>query len=183
MTLTLARPHPDEYHQYYARYLDPLLVDDARPLLERRFAPILALASGLDDAGACARYAPGKWSIKEVLGHVADTERIFAYRALRFGRGDATAVPGFDEKTFVASAGTDRRPLASIVDDLTAVRAASLTLLDSFTPEMLELRGEASGYTMSVRALFWSMAGHEQHHETMLRQRYGLGAASASARG
>ena len=183
MTLALARPRPDEYHPYYARYLDPLKVEDARPLLERRCVPLIALVSGLDDDAACRRYAQGKWSVKEVLGHLSDTERIMAYRALRFGRGDSTSLPGFDENLYVARSGTDRRPLASILDELLAVRAASITLLDSFDEEALGRRGEANGHAMTVRALFWNIAGHEIHHESILRQRYGLGAASASAHG
>src|SRR5713226_5996114 len=97
MPIPLTRPLADEYHAYYARYLDPLGVDDVRPLLAARYATTLALVSGLDERAACHRYAPDKWSIKEVLGHLADAERVMAYRALCFGRGDLTALPGFDE--------------------------------------------------------------------------------------
>lgn len=118
------------------------------------------------------RYAPGKWSIKEVLQHVIDSERVFSYRALRFARNDATELPGFDENLYAPNADAGRRDLKTIVDELNAVRASSLALFQSFTPEMFLRAGNANGNRISVRALGWVIAGHAVHHMNVIEQRY-----------
>jgi len=120
------------------------------------------------------RYAPGKWSVKEVVGHVTDAERVFGYRALRIARADTTPMPGFDENAWVPAANFDRRSMPELVAGYQAVRAATVALFSSFDEEALTRRGTANDQEVSVRALAHIMAGHELHHMTILRERYGL---------
>lgn len=119
------------------------------------------------------RYAPGKWSIKEVVGHLSDTERVFAYRALRIGRGDPTPLAGFDDQTYVAATRAERLSLSDVVDEWVTVRAATLTLFRGLPPEAWTRIGEASGHPTSVRALAYIIAGHVRHHLETLGERYG----------
>ena len=118
------------------------------------------------------RYAPGKWSVSEVVGHLADTERIFAYRALRFARNDATPLAGFDENQFVPPANFDARPLPDLAEELRAVRLASVALFRRLDDAALARRGTANQVEITVRALPWIIAGHERHHVAVLKERY-----------
>ncbi len=170
------RPAAPEHAPYYAKYIALVPGGDVVGLLRAQAGETRALLAALDDARAVARYAPGKWSVKEVLGHVADSERVFAYRALRIARGDATPLPGFEQDDYVVSGGFDRRPLADLVEELAAVRAATLALLASFDSTAWLRMGTASGHPVSVRALACIIAGHERHHVGILRDRYGLAA-------
>ena len=120
------------------------------------------------------RYAPDKWSVKEVVGHLADSEMVFAYRALRFGRGDATPLPGFEQDDWVPNAGFERRSLAEMVEYLRCARAASLAVFGGFAAAAWARRGVASDAAIVVGALPWIIAGHELHHRRVLRRRYGL---------
>jgi uncharacterized damage-inducible protein DinB len=174
-TIAIPRPGADEYLPYYGRYIAQVPGDDAMPTLASHVENWVPGLRALGDAQALHRYAAGKWSVKEVLAHVCDAERVFGYRALRFARADQTPLPGFDENAWTPGSGADRRPVAELADELRAVRAASVALFRSFDDEMLARRGEASGAMVSVRALAWIMAGHAIHHQTVLRERYGLG--------
>ena len=172
-TTLLMRPAETEYASFYAGYIsrvpadaDPLLMLDQQP------AQLRALLSGLTEAQAGQGYAEGKWSLKELLLHMADAERIFSYRALRFGRGDAQELPGFDENTYAAASGANAQPLADLLREYESVRAASLTLFSSFTPAQLLLTGTANGNPVSVRALLYILAGHELHHLHVMQERY-----------
>ena len=120
------------------------------------------------------RYAPGKWSVKEVVGHMIDGERVFSYRALRVARADTTPLPGFDENAWVPAAHFDRRPMPDLVADYQTVRAATVALFSSFEEEALVRMGTANDQPISVRALAHMIAGHELHHVAILRERYGL---------
>jgi hypothetical protein len=171
----ITRPAEGEYNPYYGRYISQVPGDDALDALDAQIGETLALLAPLDEARALHRYAPGKWSVKETIGHVADAERVFAYRALRFARADATPLPGFDENVYVPAGRFDARPIDALRDELARVRAATLALFRSFDPAALARRGEASGNPVSVRALAWIIAGHERHHAALLRERYGLG--------
>lgn len=173
-TITIARPAADEYLEYYGRYIALVPGDDALPVLARAQAETHRLLAGLDEARALHRYAPGKWSVKEVLGHLADGERVFGYRALRFARADQTPLPGFDENTYVPAGKFGRRTLADMAAEFAAVRAATLALARSLDDEALLRRGTASDCPFSVRALVAIIAGHELHHVALLRERYGL---------
>lgn len=168
----IPRPGPGEYAPFYAGYVDAVPDGGLGAVLRAQRAEVAALLAGLDDAAAGFRYAPDRWSVKEVVGHVTDAERVFAYRLLRFARGDRTPLPGFDENRYAAQAGADRRPVAELAAEHDAVRAATLALLGSLAPDVLRRDGEASGHRMSVRALAWVIAGHERHHLRVLRERY-----------
>lgn len=121
------------------------------------------------------RYAPEKWSIREVVGHLCDAERIFSYRLLRIARGDATPLPGFEEKDYVKHGGFDARSLADVTSDWTAARRSTIALTRGLAPEVWERRGTASGQTVSARALLYIIVGHVVHHMGVLRERYGVG--------
>jgi hypothetical protein len=166
------RPAPDEHAPYYGRYIEKVPDGDiVRTLREQREATA-AFLRGIADAKAGHRYAPDKWSIREVVGHLGDCERIFAYRALRFARADDTMLPGFDENEFVKHARLDDRPMTSLIAELDAVRGASIALFDGLFPEEWSRAGTANGKTMSVRAFAWTIAGHELHHLGILKERY-----------
>ncbi len=173
--MAIARPDPSEYNPYYGRYLDQLPGGaDPVDLLERGEREIHDLLSPLGDERARHRYAPGKWSIKELVVHVIDTERIFAYRLLRIARGDTTPLAGFEQDSYAPASEADRRSLADILAEYHAVRAATLTLAGSLSAEALARQGTASGYPVSARALVYIMAGHERHHLRMLREKYAV---------
>lgn len=169
---TAVRPEAGEYLAYYGRYIDQVPESDAIQALERQLAEMRPLLAGLDEAQGAHRYAPGKWSVKQVLGHVTDSERVFAYRALRFARGDRTPLPGFDENRFAEAAASDLRPVRDLVAELEAVRAASLALFRGLDAEAWTRRGTANEAEISVRALAFVIAGHGRHHTAILRERY-----------
>jgi hypothetical protein len=170
------RPEPDEIPAHFAGYIARVTETDPVTVCAAQIEETTALLRGLSETDALYRYAPGKWSIKEVVGHLADTERIMAYRALRIARGDQTPLPGFDENTYVPPAKFDGRPLADLIGEFRTVRAATLALLRTFDAEAWLRRGIASGKPISVRALGFVIPGHERHHVEVLRTRYGVGA-------
>lgn len=172
--MTIGRPQPGDYAPFYQPYLDASAdVVDARDLLARQEATLAAMA-GWPDAKAGHRYAEGKWSVREVVGHMADTERVFAYRLLRVARNDQTPLAGFDENAWQLASGFEARPLASVVAELRAVRQASLALIHSLDAAALEREALANGKRVTARALAWLIAGHFQHHAGILRDRYGM---------
>ncbi len=170
----ITKPEPGEYGPYYQKYIDLVPGDDVLVALEAQGPVTQALLAAAGEAKAGFRYAPEKWTVREVVGHLADAERIFAYRALRFGRGDATDLPGFDENAYVPAGNFERRTLADMAAEFAAVRAASLALFRSFDEEALLRRGTANRFPCSVRALAMILVGHEMHHVKLLRERYGL---------
>lgn len=170
--LIIPRPDPAEFAPYYERYLESVPDGDLLRLLEEGAEEVLDLLRAFGEGRADHRYAPGKWSVKAVVGHVADTERVFAYRALRFARGDATPLPGFEQDAYVAAAGFDRRTLADLAEEFADVRKATLKLFAGFDAPALLRSGVASGHPLTVRAAGWIIAGHAQHHAQILRERY-----------
>jgi hypothetical protein len=174
------RPAPDEYAAYYAGYVARVPAGDIVAILETQIERTRALLASVPETMADHAYAPGKWTIREVIGHLSDAERVFAYRALRFGRGDTTELAGFDENAYVPAGGFGGRSLASLIDELVAVRKASVALFRGLPAGAWLRRGVASGHVVTVRALAWIMAGHELHHRAILEERYGAGAATAS---
>ena len=171
---TIVRPGADEHIPYYAKYMTMVPGDDAWSALTTQIRDTLQMLRPLDDGKARHRYAPGKWSVKETVGHMADVERVFSYRALRIGRGDATPLAGFDENAYVGPGRFDDRPLPEVLDEFAAVRTATLALFGGFDGEALLRRGTANDSPISVRALAWIMAGHELHHRRLLVERYGI---------
>lgn len=175
-TRIVGRPEPDEIPSHYVGYIKRVPEVDPVMVCASQIEETAGLLRGLSDTDAMYRYGRGKWSIKEVIGHLADTERIMAYRALRIARGDATPLPSFDENAYVPVAQFDARSLADLVGELRTVRAATLALLRTFDADAWRRRGTASGKPVSVRALGFMIPGHERHHVEVLRTRYGVGA-------
>jgi len=174
-TIAIARPTPDEYFEYYGKYIALVTDEDALSSLRDQFEDTLVLLRPLDETRSRHRYAPDKWSVKEVVGHLTDCERIFAYRALRIARADTTPIEGFDENTYVPAGRFDARPLDDLIEDYERVRDATLSLFNGLDEEALARRGTANGKSVSVRAIAWIIAGHELHHRGLLIDRYGLG--------
>ena len=174
--VAIPRPAADEYAPYYGKYIDRVPAVDGdgalAALLDRQLAETRELLAGIAESRASHRYAPGKWSIKEVVGHLADSERVFAYRALRIARGDETPLASFYENAFVPPGRFDDRALPDLVAELEAVRRATVALLRGLPAEAVARRGTASGKTVSVRALAYIIAGHERHHVQILKERY-----------
>lgn len=172
--IPIGRPGPGEHIDYYAKYIQRVPGDDARPALAHQVGETLRLLERVTDAQGLHRYETGKWSVKEVIGHITDAERVFSYRAMRFGRADETPLAGFDENFYVPQSNADVRTMSSLRAELSAVRAATLSLAESFDEAALLRQGPANNHPVSVRALFWIIAGHELHHVALLRERYGL---------
>ena len=164
-----------EFLPYYAAYVTLVPAGDVLATLESQLADTVALLDEVGEDRAGHRYAPGKWSVRELVGHVIDTERVFGYRALCAARGDAAALPGFDENAWVAGADFDLRTLNSLMGELTAVRRATLALFRNLDDEALTRRVVANGSPVTARALAWITAGHELHHRQVLRERYLVG--------
>ena len=171
-TLKIARPEPGEYNPYYDRYISLVPGTDILGTLDSQRRQTLLLLSGRNDDDGNFRYAPGKWSAKEVLGHVCDTERIFAYRALRISRGDQTPIEAFEQDEYVKNGPFARMPLEDIVEDYIAVRRATLTLFRNLEEPAWTRRGVANKNEVTVRAIAYTIAGHELHHRRILEEKY-----------
>jgi hypothetical protein len=167
----MARPEAGEYDPYYGRYLDLVPEKKIVPALAEELERTLDLLRALPEETACRRHPPYTWSIKEVVGHLTDTERIFGYRALRIARGDETPLPGFDENAYARAATFDRLPLAELLVEFAAVRHSHLLLFRHLPEEAWTRRGTANNSPISVRALAFIMLGHERHHAAILRKR------------
>jgi uncharacterized damage-inducible protein DinB len=170
--LRISRPEASEHAPYYGKYIALVPGDDILSALEAQIHETSQFLSALSEEQANHRYAPGKWSVKEVLGHLTDSERVFAYRALRIARADQTPMEGFEQDDYVKAAGFDRLALADLVAEFAAVREATLRLFESLAPEAWLRRGIANNNEVSVRALAYIVAGHELHHRQILREKY-----------
>lgn len=157
---------------YLENYIGKAKGDDVRSALEAALARTSALFGAVSETRGTYRYAPGKWSVKEVLQHINDSERIFAYRALRFARNDATPLAAFDENHYAPASQADRSSLAAILYEHNAIRQSTVALFNSFDTRMLQRIGTAGGNTMSVHALGLIIAGHAEHHCDIHEQRY-----------
>ena len=167
----ISRPQAGEYNPYYDRYISLVTSDDIVGLLTRQ-APETAALFRSAAARADFRYAPGKWTLKEMIGHVNDTERIMAYRALRVARGDKTPLAGFEQDDYIRDGNFTERTLEDLVEEFLAVRQATLALFRHVDGEIGARRGVANGDNISVRALGYIIAGHELHHRKVLREKY-----------
>lgn len=167
-----ARPEASEYAPYYDTYVSKVPNGDIIQLLSTQINETMALLGDLPEKQAEYRYAPDKWNVKEVIGHMSDTERVFAYRALRFSRNDATPIPGFEQESFTKAANFSERTLADLVDEFRTVRQSTIHLFTGMSEEMMTRTGTASQAAISVRALAYLIAGHERHHVGILQARY-----------
>jgi hypothetical protein len=165
-------PDRTETAEYYFTYIDKVAAGDIRAILELQEGETLAFLRGISEEGSLRRYAPDKWTIREVLSHVNDAERVFVFRALWFARGFDTPLPSYDQNIAISAAGANERPWASHVDEFRTVRAATLTFFRSLPPDAWMRRGVASGNPFTVRALAYIIAGHVTHHANILRERY-----------
>ncbi|MEM8509713.1 MAG: DinB family protein [Bacteroidota bacterium] len=161
-----------EYHAYYAPYLNILGDVELLPSLENGLEGLSVLIGGLSEKQLKFAYSHGKWTVAELLIHLFDAERVFQYRALRFGRGDTTDLPGFDQDSFVPQSRAAHRTKQDLLTEFKAIRAATIALFRSFDDESLLRIGSASGAKMSVRALGFVISGHQAHHLKILKERY-----------
>lgn len=173
-TLQIPAPEADEFAPFYAGYVAGLASSDVPALLSSQIATLRQVCSGLSEEEALYRYAPGKWSVKEVIGHLGDSERVFAYRALRISRGDRTPLAGFDENAYVAASDFDKRQIDELLDDLDVLRTSTVRLFRHVDVDRWSWRGIANGAEVSLRALAHIIAGHTQHHIRILADRYRL---------
>jgi hypothetical protein len=171
--LTTTRPGADEYAPAFADYVAEIGDnEEIVATLASQLEQVLARLGEVPAERGDFRYAPGKWSLKEVIGHLADTERVFAYRALSIARGDPAPLPAFDDQAWVAEMGAGDRTLADIVDEFGVVRQATLSLFRHLPATAWTRRGIANGHPASVRAMAWVMAGHARHHLEVVEARY-----------
>ncbi len=166
------RPEPKEYSDYHEKYISLIAGDDVLGALEQQRRDMILLLSGRSEQEGEIRYAPGKWTAKEVLGHINDTERIFAYRALRISRADQTPIEGFEHDDYIRNGPFAQCSLSSLVEDFIAVRRATISLFRNLTEEAWLRTGVANKNVVSVRAMAFIAAGHELHHQRILRQKY-----------
>ena len=172
--LTIARPQADEHLPYYSKYIDRVPDGDLVSMLREQLMDTVTLLQKVPKEREDFAYAPGKWTIKEVVGHIIDTERVMSYRALTIAREDPVNLPGFDENAWVPAANFGRRTLADLLEELQIVRAATIQLAKHLDAKALAHRGNANGAVVTPRALFYIIAGHERHHVALFRERYGL---------
>jgi hypothetical protein len=168
------RPTSDEYAPFYAGYVARVPEIDPLPALEAQPAELLTLADRLAPEDEHHRYAPGKWTIRQTLGHMTDTERVMGYRAFCIARGEARPLPGFDQEQYVALADSDERPVKELAHEFAAVRQANLWTIRRWSEEQWRQVGNANGHPVSARAIAYIMAGHVRHHLAILRERYGI---------
>jgi len=173
-TLTIGRPAADEHHEYYARYISRVPDGDLVDLLRQQLLETVRALRSVPEARGDFAYAPDKWSIKTVIGHISDVERVMFYRALTFARNDKTDLPGFDENQWAEDFPTADRTLADLIDEFESVRNATIQFAKHLTSKEQERRGKANGQAVSVRALLYIIAGHERHHLGLLRERYSV---------
>ena len=171
-TQTQSRPDATEYAPFYARYVAGVPEGDVIAALRDSGRELITALTAVPETRGGFRYAPDKWTIREVVGHLIDAERIFGYRALRLARADATPLPGFEENDYARTAGSDARPLTDLVEELRIVREGTVRLFQSFPAEAWTRRGVVNGREVSVRALAYITAGHARHHLGVLRERY-----------
>jgi uncharacterized damage-inducible protein DinB len=172
--MSSSRPQPDEYAGFFSRYIDRVPDGDIVAMLESQGNATQDMLASIGEEKGSYRYGPDKWSIKQVVGHVADAERVFTYRLLAIARGEKQSLPGFEENEYVEAANFDARSLAELAEGLRATRNATLTLMRSLDDEAWTRRGLANNTPISARAIAWVTAGHERHHVNILRERYGI---------
>ncbi len=166
------RPAAGDFLPYYGTYIDRVPDGDIVDTLGRQITPTLSLIRTIPEAAGDKRYAPEKWSVRELIGHVIDAERVFVYRALRFARADATPVPGFDENSYVRNGPFSNVSIADLADELDYVRRSTIRFFANLDDEAFSRRGMANDAEITVRALAFILAGHESHHANILKTRY-----------
>ncbi len=167
-----ARPEPGEYAPYYETYISKVKGNDILGILEAQRLQMAQLFAARSERDGNFRYAPDKWSVKEVVGHMSDSERIFAYRALRIARGDQSPLQGFEQDDYVREGNFGERTLLDLAEEFALVRASTIAFFKSLRKEAWTRRGMANKTEVTVRALAFIVAGHELHHRQVLEERY-----------
>jgi uncharacterized damage-inducible protein DinB len=170
--MDMRKPLPHEYPHYYARYINRVRVGEISTTLDEQKEEMRNFLNGLGEEAAQYRYAPGKWSIKEVIGHIIDVERIFVYRALRFARNDKTSLPEFDQEEYIKQANFDSRSLIDLADEFYTVRDATIAMFTHFDETVFNREGIASDQKFTVRSIPFIIAGHESHHREVIEKKY-----------
>ena len=170
----MTRPGPTEFASFYAAYIARVPEIDPLPALEAQPGELLAIADRIDPDDELTAYEPGKWSVRQVFGHIIDTERVMGYRAFCIALGETKPLPGFSEKDYVAHADANDRPVKQLAHEFAAVRQANLWAIRRWSERQWSLMGNANGYPVSARAIAYIMAGHVRHHVAILRERYGV---------
>lgn len=168
----LQRPLASEYPEYYVPYVNLVPEGDLLSVLKENLVKTVALFEGISEEDGHFRYSPNKWSIKEVLGHMADTERIMSYRLLRIGRGDQTALAGFNENDYIEGSDFSRLSIKNILEDFTATRNATITLIQNMPEKAWAHKGFANNTEVTARAVAYIIAGHAIHHRKIIKERY-----------
>ena len=176
---TIVRPAAGEYAPFYAGYVGLVPETEILPALEAQAGVVRAWAASVPAAKEAFRYAPGKWSPRQILGHIGDGERVFGYRAFAIGRGDKALLPGYDEREYMARSRFDERPLAELAAEFAHLCEGNLLALRTFTADDWANVGNANGAPVTTRALAWVLVGHVRHHLNVLAERYGLPGSSA----
>ncbi|MCH8033999.1 MAG: DinB family protein [Bacteroidetes bacterium] len=166
------KPKPEDYDAIYSGYISLIGDDDIIKVLEEQRKTSEKFLKTFTEEQGNYYYADGKWTVKEVLGHVIDTERIMAYRALAFARGEKQSLPGFEQDDYVAESNFNKRSLADLINEFITIRESNIILFRSFNEEILIRRGTASESEVTVLALIYIIAGHEKHHMKFLKERY-----------
>jgi hypothetical protein len=174
MQAAIVRPTANEYLSYYGKYIELVSEPDVLKVLEEQAGEVRRIAASVPESRELYRYAPGKWSVRQVIGHMVDVERIFGYRALRISRRDETPLSGFDENTYVANGPYDDVAVRDLAEEFAVVRAANLLVLRRLDGAHAQLMGTANGAPISVRALAYILAGHVRHHLRGLRDNYAI---------
>ncbi|HEX7150448.1 MAG TPA: DinB family protein [Thermoanaerobaculia bacterium] len=168
------RPSPDEYHPAFGTYMTLAPEDDVLEALAEQSATTQRILSALDDDKSLHRYAEGKWSVREVFGHLIDSERILGYRALAIARGEQENLPAFEEEDYVRNASFDAWPVGALAESYALVRKTTILFYRNLSEEAWLRRGTANNNPITVRALAWGILGHERHHLGVLRDKYGV---------
>lgn len=168
----IIKPEAKEFPESYRYYVELVKEENGLQAMEQQMMDFRRLIADIPAAQESFAYATGKWSVKEVVGHVCDTERIFAYRALSIARGEGNQLPGFDENNYVTKGKFNHRTINDLMHEFSLVRESNIALFRSFDKEMLSRRGMANNYLVSVRAILFMMLGHELHHQEIIRTRY-----------
>lgn len=168
----MQRPEPTEYHEFYSTYVDKVPAGDIFEILKTGLEETVRLFSQCSGDRETYAYEPGKWTVRELLGHMTDTERLFGFRALWIARGDQQNQPGMDQDLWARESNAAERPLAEQLEEFSLVRRANLALLGGFDPSVWGKTGNASGFSFTVRAFPFILAGHEIHHRLVLAERY-----------
>ena len=171
--MTINRPEPSEFASFYAGYIGKVPDSGPAAVMQEQIGELEKLRALPEDQANHA-YAAGKWTVKELIGHVADAERVFSYRLTRIARGDQTPLAGFDENAWATTAPHGHRRIAAVVDEMIAIRRATLALIDSLDEQTIGNVGVANNNPVSARAICWIMAGHTRHHLGILRDKYGV---------